>query len=123
MMNGGAAGVKAKPSFLMQLTPHHKKEAKCSTNPSSDFSQPELGNILALFSCSAWPTYVSSLPRWSEALSGWESTLTGTTPIDFQRMWHQNFEAKTNGVAPKRQLKFANPKLSGVIVKWVESDE
>lgn len=38
---------------------------------------------------------------------------------DFRRMWHQNFEAKTNRVAPKRQLKSANPKLSGVIYQVV----
>eukprot|EP00243_Klebsormidium_subtile_P001285 TRINITY_DN1221_c0_g2_i1.p1 TRINITY_DN1221_c0_g2~~TRINITY_DN1221_c0_g2_i1.p1 ORF type:complete len:830 (+),score=323.47 TRINITY_DN1221_c0_g2_i1:131-2491(+) len=42
---------------------------------------------------------------------------------DFYKMWPQKFQNKTNGVTPRRWLKFANPKLSAVISKWLGSDE
>lgn len=42
---------------------------------------------------------------------------------DFYKMWPDKFQNKTNGVTPRRWLKFANPKLSAVISKWLGSDE
>eukprot|EP00250_Pteridium_aquilinum_P035837 c9988_g1_i1 orf=162-3116(-) len=42
---------------------------------------------------------------------------------DFYKMWPSKFQNKTNGVTPRRWLKFCNPELSKVITKWVGSED
>ncbi|KAJ7569351.1 hypothetical protein O6H91_01G074400 [Diphasiastrum complanatum] len=42
---------------------------------------------------------------------------------DFYKMWPEKFQNKTNGVTPRRWLRFANPELSKVITKWLGSED
>lgn len=42
---------------------------------------------------------------------------------DFYQLWPEKFQNKTNGVTPRRWLKFCNPELSSVITKWLGSEE
>ncbi|BBM97924.1 glycogen phosphorylase [Marchantia polymorpha subsp. ruderalis] len=42
---------------------------------------------------------------------------------DFYRLWPNKFQNKTNGVTPRRWLRFCNPDLSAVITKWLGSEE
>ena len=41
--------------------------------------------------------------------------LTQTTLRDFAELWPEKFLNKTNGVSPRRFLRLANPRLSGLI--------
>ena len=38
-------------------------------------------------------------------------------------MWPEKFENKTNGVTPKRWIRFCNPELSKVITKWLGTED
>lgn len=42
---------------------------------------------------------------------------------EFFELWPERFQNKTNGVTPRRWLNQANPGLSAVITKWLETDE
>eukprot|EP00898_Chlorokybus_atmophyticus_P004701 jgi/Chlat1/5231/Chrsp33S05080 len=42
---------------------------------------------------------------------------------DFYELFPEKFQNKTNGVTPRRWLKFCNPSLSAVITKWLGTDE
>ncbi|CAM6096924.1 unnamed protein product [Calypogeia fissa] len=42
---------------------------------------------------------------------------------DFYKLWPDKFQNKTNGVTPRRWLRFCNPELSSVITKWLGSEE
>ncbi|KAK4841775.1 hypothetical protein QYF36_010211 [Acer negundo] len=37
---------------------------------------------------------------------------------DFYQLWPQKFQNKTNGVTPRRWIRFCNPDLSKIITKW-----
>ena len=42
---------------------------------------------------------------------------------DFFAMFPERFQNKTNGVTPRRWINQCNPTLSGIITKWLDSDE
>jgi starch phosphorylase len=42
---------------------------------------------------------------------------------DFYSLWPDKFQNKTNGVTPRRWLKFCSPELSSIITKWLGTDE
>jgi len=42
---------------------------------------------------------------------------------EMYELWPERFQNKTNGVTPRRWLNQANPGLSAVITKWLETDE
>ncbi|RLN40745.1 alpha-1,4 glucan phosphorylase L isozyme, chloroplastic/amyloplastic [Panicum miliaceum] len=41
----------------------------------------------------------------------------------FYEMWPTKFQNKTNGVTPRRWIRFCNPELSTIISKWIGSDD
>jgi glucan phosphorylase len=41
----------------------------------------------------------------------------------FWQMWPEKFQNKTNGVTPRRWIKFCNPELSDIITKWIGNDD
>ncbi|XP_042392766.1 alpha-1,4 glucan phosphorylase L isozyme, chloroplastic/amyloplastic-like isoform X1 [Zingiber officinale] len=41
----------------------------------------------------------------------------------FYELWPEKFQNKTNGVTPRRWIRFCNPELSGVLTKWLGTDE
>lgn len=41
---------------------------------------------------------------------------------DYVSLWPTKFQNKTNGITPRRWLRFCNPELSGVITKWLKGD-
>ncbi|XP_062214537.1 alpha-1,4 glucan phosphorylase L isozyme, chloroplastic/amyloplastic-like isoform X2 [Phragmites australis] len=41
----------------------------------------------------------------------------------FYEMWPSKFQNKTNGVTPRRWIRFCNPELSTIISKWIGSDD
>uniref|UniRef100_A0A0E0KJ81 Alpha-1,4 glucan phosphorylase n=1 Tax=Oryza punctata TaxID=4537 RepID=A0A0E0KJ81_ORYPU len=41
----------------------------------------------------------------------------------FYEMWPAKFQNKTNGVTPRRWIRFCNPELSTIISKWIGSDD
>lgn len=42
---------------------------------------------------------------------------------DFYEMWPEKFQNKTNGVTPRRWIRFCNPELSKVITKWLGTED
>ncbi|XP_078430217.1 glycosyl transferase, family 35 [Wolffia australiana] len=42
---------------------------------------------------------------------------------NFYKLWPEKFQNKTNGVTPRRWLRFCNPDLSEIITKWLGSDD
>ncbi|VFQ58479.1 unnamed protein product [Cuscuta campestris] len=42
---------------------------------------------------------------------------------DFYKIWPDKFQNKTNGVTPRRWIRFCNPALSNIITKWVGTDD
>eukprot|EP00475_Leptophrys_vorax_P027909 TRINITY_DN3994_c0_g2_i1.p1 TRINITY_DN3994_c0_g2~~TRINITY_DN3994_c0_g2_i1.p1 ORF type:complete len:951 (-),score=146.12 TRINITY_DN3994_c0_g2_i1:350-3202(-) len=42
---------------------------------------------------------------------------------DFYQLWPHKFQNKTNGVTPRRWIRFCNPALSNVITKWLGTEE
>nr|GMD14122.1 alpha-glucan phosphorylase, H isozyme [Ipomoea batatas] len=43
--------------------------------------------------------------------------------IDYVSIWPTKFQNKTNGITPRRWLRFCNPELSDIITKWLKTDE
>ncbi|XP_072975051.1 alpha-glucan phosphorylase, H isozyme [Typha angustifolia] len=41
---------------------------------------------------------------------------------DYVSIWPGKFQNKTNGITPRRWLRFCSPELSGIITKWLKSD-
>ncbi|KAI3869209.1 hypothetical protein MKX03_021435 [Papaver bracteatum] len=41
---------------------------------------------------------------------------------DFYKMWPDKFQNKTNGVTPRRWIRFCNPDLSNIITKWTGTE-
>ncbi|KAG8098232.1 hypothetical protein GUJ93_ZPchr0013g37951 [Zizania palustris] len=41
----------------------------------------------------------------------------------FYEMWPTKFQNKTNGVTPRRWIRFCNPESSSIISKWIGSDD
>ncbi|KAL5217293.1 hypothetical protein ABZP36_017977 [Zizania latifolia] len=41
----------------------------------------------------------------------------------FYEMWPNKYQNKTNGVTPRRWIRFCNPELSAIISKWIGSDD
>ncbi|XP_057491299.1 alpha-1,4 glucan phosphorylase L isozyme, chloroplastic/amyloplastic-like [Actinidia eriantha] len=42
---------------------------------------------------------------------------------DFYKMWPEKFQNKTNGVTPRRWIRFCNPDLSNIITKWIGTED
>lgn len=42
---------------------------------------------------------------------------------EFYQMWPEKFQNKTNGVTPRRWIRFCNPLLSNIITKWIGSED
>ncbi|XP_022148343.1 alpha-glucan phosphorylase, H isozyme [Momordica charantia] len=42
---------------------------------------------------------------------------------DYVTIWPTKFQNKTNGITPRRWLRFCNPDLSNIITKWLKSEE
>ncbi|KAK1267833.1 hypothetical protein QJS04_geneDACA005184 [Acorus gramineus] len=42
---------------------------------------------------------------------------------DFYKLWPEKFQNKTNGVTPRRWIRFCNPDLSDIITKWTGSED
>ncbi|PIN01101.1 Glycogen phosphorylase [Handroanthus impetiginosus] len=42
---------------------------------------------------------------------------------DFFQLWPEKFQNKTNGVTPRRWIRFCNPDLSVVITKWIGTED
>lgn len=42
---------------------------------------------------------------------------------DFYQLWPHKFQNKTNGVTPRRWIRFCNPELSAVITKWLGNED
>lgn len=42
---------------------------------------------------------------------------------DYVSVWPTKFQNKTNGITPRRWLKFCNPELSRIITKWLKTDQ
>ncbi|KAK9734736.1 hypothetical protein RND81_04G160000 [Saponaria officinalis] len=42
---------------------------------------------------------------------------------DYVSIWPTKFQNKTNGITPRRWLKFCSPELSDIITKWLKTDE
>ncbi|XP_020673165.2 alpha-1,4 glucan phosphorylase L isozyme, chloroplastic/amyloplastic isoform X2 [Dendrobium catenatum] len=41
----------------------------------------------------------------------------------FYRLWPEKFQNKTNGVTPRRWIRFCNPELSKIITKWIGTED
>ncbi|GAV74473.1 Phosphorylase domain-containing protein/Glyco_hydro_3 domain-containing protein/Glyco_hydro_3_C domain-containing protein [Cephalotus follicularis] len=42
---------------------------------------------------------------------------------DYVSLWPKKFQNKTNGITPRRWLRFCSPELSSIITKWLKTDE
>ncbi|OEL37219.1 Alpha-glucan phosphorylase, H isozyme [Dichanthelium oligosanthes] len=42
---------------------------------------------------------------------------------DYVSIWPTKFQNKTNGITPRRWLKFCNPELSEIVTKWLKTDQ
>ncbi|KAM0941419.1 putative glycogen phosphorylase [Dioscorea sansibarensis] len=42
---------------------------------------------------------------------------------DYVSIWPTKFQNKTNGITPRRWLRFCSPELSSIITKWIKTDE
>ncbi|PPS12765.1 hypothetical protein GOBAR_AA07869 [Gossypium barbadense] len=42
---------------------------------------------------------------------------------DFFQLWPEKFQNKTNGVTPRRWIRFCNPELSNIITSWTGSED
>ncbi|XP_044964127.1 alpha-glucan phosphorylase, H isozyme-like isoform X1 [Hordeum vulgare subsp. vulgare] len=42
---------------------------------------------------------------------------------DYLSIWPKKFQNKTNGITPRRWLRFCNPELSEIVTKWLKTDK
>jgi starch phosphorylase len=42
---------------------------------------------------------------------------------DYLSIWPNKFQNKTNGITPRRWLRFCNPELSEIVTKWLKTDQ
>ena len=42
---------------------------------------------------------------------------------DYVSLWPTKFQNKTNGITPRRWLRFCSPELSSIITKWLKTEE
>ncbi|KAK4753495.1 hypothetical protein SAY87_001599 [Trapa incisa] len=43
--------------------------------------------------------------------------------VDYVSIWPSKFQNKTNGITPRRWLRFCSPELSSIITKWLNTDQ
>ena len=41
----------------------------------------------------------------------------------FMQLWPEKFQNKTNGVTPRRWIRFCNPDLSKIITQWIGTED
>lgn len=51
------------------------------------------------------------------------STVLINTSEIFLQLWPNKFQNKTNGVTPRRWLRFCNPELSKIITDWIGTED
>jgi starch phosphorylase len=43
--------------------------------------------------------------------------------LQFWQLWPEKFQNKTNGVTPRRWIRFCNPDLSKIVTDWTGSED
>ncbi|CAL4953634.1 unnamed protein product [Urochloa decumbens] len=74
------------------------------------------------------------LPRHMEIIEEIDKRVNGVAELhsnilkqelfaDYVSIWPNKFQNKTNGITPRRWLKFCNPELSEIVTKWLKTDQ
>ncbi|KAL0340000.1 UNVERIFIED_CONTAM: Alpha-glucan phosphorylase, H isozyme [Sesamum radiatum] len=74
------------------------------------------------------------LPRHMEIIEEIDKRVNGVAQLhsdilkaelfaDYVSIWPGKFQNKTNGITPRRWLRFCNPELSHIITKWLKTDQ
>ncbi|KAI4965596.1 hypothetical protein ZWY2020_051295 [Hordeum vulgare] len=74
------------------------------------------------------------LPRHMEIIEEIDKRVNGVAELhsnilkeelfaDYLSIWPKKFQNKTNGITPRRWLRFCNPELSEIVTKWLKTDQ
>ncbi|RRT62750.1 hypothetical protein B296_00019396 [Ensete ventricosum] len=83
-----------------------------------------------------WPQAImyKLLPRHMEIIEEIDKRVNGVAQLhsdilkselfaDYFSIWPNKFQNKTNGITPRRWIRFCSPELSDIITKWLKTDE